>query len=197
VEAKINRRINPGADDETRRGSDHGVMTTTEYLLNAVFVLAVLRQARERQLDLRSFLVPLVILYFVAREYVHSLPTAGNDLVLVGALAAVGLAFGLTSALATRVRLGDGGVAYARVGWIAGFLLTAGICSRMVFAFAVTHGAEPAIRSFSISHQIGEAAWPVALVSMAIFEVVTRVVVVHVRGRRLVQTPAIAGATAV
>jgi hypothetical protein len=196
VEAKINRRINPRADDEWRRGSDHGDMTTTEYLLNAVFVLAVLRQARERQLDVRSFLVPLVILFFVARQYVHSLPTTGNDLVLVGALAAVGLTFGLLSALTTRVRLGDDGGAYARVGWIAGILLTAGICSRMVFAFAVTHGAEPAIRSFSISHQIGAAAWPVALVSMAILEVVTRVVVVHLRGRRLTHAPAIAAGAA-
>jgi hypothetical protein len=196
VDAKINRAINPGADDETRLPADHGGMTTTEYLLNAVFVLAVLRQARERQLDLRSFLVPLVILFFVARQYVHSLPAAGNDLVLVGALATVGLAFGLTSALTTHVRVGDDGAAYARVGWIAGILLTIGISSRMVFAFAVTHGFEPAIRSFSISHQIGAAAWPVALVSMAIFEVVTRVVVVHVRGRRLVQTPAIAAGAA-
>jgi hypothetical protein len=196
VEAKINRRINPRADDERRRQSDHVGMTTTEYLLNAVFVLAVLRQARERQLDLRSFVVPLVILYFVGRQYVHSLPTAGNDLVLVGALAAVGLTFGLLSALTTRVRLGDDGAAYARVGWIAGILLTVGICSRMAFAFAVTHGAEPAIRSFSISHQIGAAAWPVALVSMAIFEVVTRILVVQLRGRRLVQAPAIAAGAA-
>jgi hypothetical protein len=196
VEAKINRRFNPGADDGKRLPSDHGGMTTTEYLLNAVFVLAVLRQARERQLDLRSFLVPLVILYFVVRQYVHSLPTAGNDLVLVGVLAAVGLTLGLLSALTTQVRLGDDGAAYARVGWIAGILLVAGICSRMVFAFAVTHGGEGAIRSFSISHQIGEAAWPVALVAMAIFEVVTRISLVQLRGRRLAQAPAVAAGAA-
>jgi hypothetical protein len=196
VEAKINRRINPGADDTEGVPADHGCMTTTEYLLNALFVLAVLRQARDRQLDLRSFLVPFVILFFVARQYIHSVPTAGNDLVLVGALAAVGVAFGLTSALTTRVRLGDDGAAYARVGWIAGILLTIGIGSRMVFAFVVTHGAEPAIRSFSISHQIGAAAWPVALVSMAILEVVTRVSLVHLRGRRLTQAPSIAAGAA-
>ena len=159
-------------------------MTTSEYLINAAFVLLVLRQARERRLDLRSFLVPLVILFFVARQYVHSLPTAGNDLLLVLALASVGLTLGVLSGLATSVRAGGDGVALARVGWVAGVLLVAGIGARMVFAFAVTHGAEPAIRSFSISHQIGAAAWPVALVSMAVFEVVTRLVIVQLRGRR-------------
>jgi len=159
-------------------------MTTTEYLINAAFVLLVLRQARERRLDLRSILVPLVILFFVARQYVHSLPTAGNDLVLVLALASVGLTLGILSGFATSVRAGGDGVALARVGWVAGALLVAGIGARMVFAFAVTHGAEPAIRSFSISHQIGAAAWPVALVAMAILEVVTRLVIVQFRGRR-------------
>ena len=40
-------------------------MTTTDYLINAAFVLIVLSLARERRLDLRSFLVPLVILVLV------------------------------------------------------------------------------------------------------------------------------------
>ena len=99
--------------------------------------------------------------------YLHSIPTAGNDLVLVALLAAVGLALGVFRGFATHVRAGADGVALARVGWIAGVLLVAGIGSRMAFAFAIGHGAEPAVRSFSIAHQIGAAAWPVALVSMA------------------------------
>jgi hypothetical protein len=162
-------------------------MTTTDYILNAAFVLLVVRQARARRLDLRSLLVPLVVLFFVAQQYVHSIPTAGSDLVLVGALASVGLALGVASAAATHVRAGADGTAFARVGWIAGVLLVAGICSRMVFAFALTHGAEPAVRSFSVAHQIGAAAWPVALVAMAVCEVATRVGLVHLRGRRVVR----------
>jgi hypothetical protein len=165
-------------------------MTTSQYLINAAFVLVVLRQARERQLDLRSFLVPLAIVFFVARQYVHSLPAAGNDLVLIGVLTAVGLTLGILCGVATHVRAGGEGVALARVGWLAGVLLVAGIGARMVFAFALSHGAEPVIRSFSISHQIGAAAWPVALVSMAVCEVVARLVIVQLRGRRLTQTRA-------
>ena len=54
-------------------------MTTTDFLINALFVLVVLRQARERQLDVRYFVVPLVVVFWVATQYIHSLPTAGND----------------------------------------------------------------------------------------------------------------------
>jgi hypothetical protein len=58
-------------------------MTTTDYLINAAFVLIVFRQARERQLDVRSLVVPLVLVFFVAHSYLHSVPTAGHDLLLV------------------------------------------------------------------------------------------------------------------
>jgi len=167
-------------------------MTTSDYLINAVFVFVVLRQARERQLDVRSLVVPLVVVFFVAQRYVHSIPTAGNDLALVGLLAGIGLTLGLLCGFATHIRLGGDGVALARVGWLAGGLLIAGICARMVFAFALGHGAEPAIRSFSMAHQIGAAAWPVALVSMALCEVTARLVIVQLRGRRVqtAQAPA-------
>jgi hypothetical protein len=161
-------------------------MTTYDYLLNAAFVLLVLRQARERELDRRSVIVPLVIMLFVGSQYLHTLPTAGNDLVLIVLLAALGLALGVLGGFATQVRASDNGVARARIGWIAGALLVAGIGARMVFAFAVGHGFEPDVRSFSIAHQIGAAAWPVALVSMALVEVSARIAVVQVRGRRLV-----------
>jgi len=161
-------------------------MTTSEYLLNAAFVLLVLRQARERELDRRSVTVPLLLMLFVGAEYLHTLPTAGNDLLLISGLAVVGLTLGVTGGFATHVRAGERGVALARVGWIAGGLLVLGIGARMTFAFAVGHGFEPVVRTFSIAHQIGAAAWPVALVLMALVEVGSRIAVVQVRARRLV-----------
>jgi hypothetical protein len=159
-------------------------MTTTDYLINGLFVLIVFRQARERELNRRSIILPLAILAYVAHLYIHSIPTAGNDLLLIGALGAVGLALGVASGFATRVRAGQDGIALARVGWVAGVLLVAGIGSRMVFAFVVSHGARHAIASFSVAHQIGAAAWPVALVLMALLEVGTRIAIVQLRGRR-------------
>ena len=160
-------------------------MTTSDYIINAVFVVVVLRQARERKLDARSLVVPLLVVFWVAQHYVHSIPTAGNDLVLAGLLASVGLALGILCGFATHVRVGHDGAALARVGWLAGILLVAGICARMLFVFAVTHGAEPAIRSFSIAHQIGASAWPVALVSMGLCEVAARLFTVQLRARRM------------
>ncbi len=197
VEDRINPRFNRWADDGWGSPAHHGPMTTTDYLINAVFVLFVLRQAREHQLDRRSLIVPLVLVAYVAHMYVHSIPTAGNDLVLIGALACVGLTFGVISGFATRVRAAEHGLAVARVGWLAGGLLIAGISSRMVFVFAVNHGARHAVASFSIAHQIGAAAWPVALVSMAILEVTARVVIVHLRGHQAMRaTPTAIPATA-
>jgi len=119
---------------------------------------------------------------------VHSIPTAGNDLLLVAALGTVGLALGVASGLATHVRAGENSLAVARVGWLAGALLIAGISSRMVFVFAIHHGARHAVASFSMAHQIGAAAWPVALVMMALLEVGTRIAIVQLRGHRAMQS---------
>lgn len=157
-------------------------MTTSDYLINAVFIFVVLRQARERKLDLRSLIGPLAAVAFVSFNYVHSIPTSGNDLLFAGLLALAGLTLGVVSGFATHVRSDGDGDAYARVGWVAGFLLIAGIGSRLVFAFALGHGAGPAVRAFSISHQISATAWPLALVAMAILEVTTRLAIVHLRG---------------
>jgi hypothetical protein len=167
------------------------VMRTTDYLINAVFILIVCRQARERELDRRSVIIPLAIVAYVAHLYIRSIPSAGNDLVLIGALGTLGLSLGVAGGLATHVRAGENGLGLARVGWVAGALLVAGIGARMVFAFALTHGAHHAVASFSYAHQIGAAAWPVALVLMALLEVSTRIAIVALRGRRALQaTPA-------
>ena len=65
--------------------------------------------ARERELDRRSFIIPLAVVAYVAQTYVHSIPSAGNDLVLIDALRTVGL----TLAQETRDLL-DG---WASQGW--------------------------------------------------------------------------------
>jgi len=160
-------------------------MTTTDYLINAVFVFAVLRQARERRVDLRSFLAPMAIVLYVGHVFVHSVPTAGNDLILVGLLACVGLALGVLGGFATHIRIAANGGALARVGWVAGALLIVGITSRLVFVYAVHHGAYHGVSAFSVANHIGAAAWPVALVSMALIEVSARLATVQLRARRL------------
>jgi hypothetical protein len=195
VDVKINPRSDPRADDRTGPAEDDGAMTIIDYLINAMFLLLVARQARERELDRRSVIVPLVILFFVAQMFLHSIPTAGNDLVLIGLLAAAGLTLGIASGFATYVRAGANGLAVARVGWLAAALLVAGIGSRMVFAFAVSHGLRPDIANFSIAHHISATAWPTALVLMAICEVTTRIAIVQLRGHKAMSDQAAFTAT--
>ncbi len=134
--------------------------------------------------------LPLAILAYVAHLYVRSIPTAGNDIVLIGALGTVGLMLGVASGFATYVRAGEHGLAVARVGWIAGALLIAGTGSRMVFTFALSHAARHVVASFRIAHQIGAPAGPVALVLMALLEVGTRIAIVQLRGRHAMKTTA-------
>jgi uncharacterized membrane protein YeiB len=160
-------------------------MTLTDYLINGLFVLVVLRQARERRLDARSVVAPLALVVFVATHYIRSIPTGGSDVALMAALTGVGLTLGVMCGFATHVRIDQDGDVLARVGWSAGVLLVVGISSRMLFVFALDHGAGPAIRTFSIMHHIGAAAWPVALVSMALCEVSARIAIVHGRGHLL------------
>jgi hypothetical protein len=62
----------------------------------------------------------------------------------------------------------------------------AGVGARLAFAVAAGNGAGPAIARFSVAHQItGSAAWVAALVMMALADVLTRLVVIYLRGRRL------------
>jgi hypothetical protein len=159
-------------------------MSITDYLINAAFLLIVVRQSRERELDRRSIVVPLALLFFVGQMYLHSIPTTGNDLALIGLLAGIGLALGTAAGFATHVRAGEHGLPVARVGWLAGGLLVAGIGSRMVFEFAVSNGLRPDVASFSVTNHITAAAWPTALVLMAILEVTTRIAIVQIRGRQ-------------
>ena len=136
-------------------------MTITDYLINAVFLLRRARQARERELDRRSVIVPLVDRRsIVAQIYLHAMPTGGNDLVLMRPAGAVGLTLGVVCGFATHVRPGENGLRSSASAGSPRALLVAGISSRMVFAFALSHGARPAIAHFSEIHQIGAAAWP-------------------------------------
>ena len=67
----------------------------------------------------------------------------------------------------------------------------ASISARLAYAVAASNGAGPAIARFSIAHHItGSSAWVAALVMMALADVLTRLVVIYLRGRRLAAGPA-------
>ncbi len=161
-------------------------MSLTDYIINAILVLLVLRQIQERRLDLVSLVLPVVLVGAAAAYYLHSVPTAGNDIVLDLTLAATGTILGVACALTTRMWRGADGVALARAGVVAAILWIVGIGSRMGFALYSSHGGGPAIVRFSVAHDItSSAAWVAALVMMALAEVIARTVTLRVRALRL------------
>ena len=165
------------------------------YLINALLVLLVVRQIREHQLDLRALAVPVLAVGAAAVMFLHSVPRGGSDIALDLACVSAGAAMGAIGGLATQLRLGSGGRPLGRAGTLAAGMWIAGVGARMVFYFAATHGAGPAIAAFGIAHHItGPAAWTAALVMMALADVLTRLAVVWIRGRQLTATatPAIA-----
>ncbi len=169
-----------------------GVMNTTSmYVINAILVLLVVRQIRERRLDLRGLAVPVLAVGAAALFFLHSVPGRGNDIPLELICASAGAVMGALAGLATHLRRDSDGQVLGRAGWLAASLWIAGVGARMAFAFAAGHGAGPAIAAFSIAHQItGSAAWVAALVMMALADVLTRLVVLFARSRRMTASPA-------
>jgi hypothetical protein len=170
-------------------------MTTTDYLIDSALVLLVLLQLKERPLTTKAILRPIVIVGIAVANYFHSIPTAGNDLVLIAALALTGLSIGVASAITVRMRRGADGEVLARAGWTSAFFWVLGMGSRFAFLVWISHGGMASIASFSAAHSITSgAAWTDALLGMAVFEVLGRSLVMALRRRQLhaVGTPELA-----
>ncbi|MFJ3906308.1 hypothetical protein [Streptomyces sp. NPDC090025] len=159
-------------------------MTTTEWITDIALVLVVFRQLREGRLDRRTFLIPLGIVAFVAYSYLDSIPTGGNDLVLIGALTAVGAALGIAGGIYTRIRAVDGQL-LIKAGVVSAVLWIVGMGARMGFQIWVEHaGGADDVARFSLAHHITTSqAWVTAFVLMALVEVVSRVATIYLRSR--------------
>ncbi|WP_126643738.1 hypothetical protein [Embleya hyalina] len=158
-------------------------MTNADWITDIVLVLVVFRQLREGRLDRKTFLVPLGIVAFVGFKYLDSIPTAGNDLVLIGTLMAIGAALGVAGGVFTRIR-SAGGHLLIKAGAISAVLWVLGMGARMGFQVWVDHGGADHVVRFSLAHDITSGqAWVAAFVLMALTEVVTRVATILVRSR--------------
>jgi hypothetical protein len=164
-------------------------MTFSDYLLDIALIAVVFRQVRESRFSPKMMLLPLVICGIVASQYLHGIPTAGNDLVLVVGFVAVGLAFGAISGMTTRVRLGEDGQPLVKAGWIAAGTWVLSMGFRFGFSLWVSHGGAPDLVRFSAHHGITSGdAWTAALILMAISEVVVRTGLVWLRTTRIQQS---------
>ena len=162
-------------------------MTFADYLLDSLLVFLVVRQIREARWDRRAVILPLAITAYVGYRYLHTIPTSGNDLLLVVGLALVGVLCGTVSGLATRIRTDVGQYAWVRAGWIAAGVWVASMSARFAFAVWASHGGGPALARFTIDNHLTPNVWVAALVLMALGEVATRVGVVSYRAARAVR----------
>ena len=164
-------------------------MTTTDYLIDSLLVLLVLLQIKERTLTTKTLVRPLVIVGIAVANYLHGIPTAGNDLVLVTVLALLGSAIGLASAQTVLMRVGTDGQILARAGWTSALLWVVGMGSRFAFIYWSTHTGGASIAQFSVQHGITASAWTPALLAMALCEVVSRSALMAVRRQRIQGRP--------
>ena len=170
-------------------------MSITDYLIDSALVLLVLLQIKERPLSTKAIVRPIVIVGVAVASYFHSVPTSGNDLVLISILGLTGLTIGIASGVAVRMRPGAYGEVLARGGWASAFFWVLGMGSRFAFLVWISHGGSSAIASFSAAHSItGGAAWTDALLGMAVLEVLGRSLTMALRRRQLqaVGTPELA-----
>ena len=150
-------------------------MTFSDYLIDITLIGLVLLQVRGRRLSTKALLLPLGLVAYVAETYLRGVPTAGNDLILVIGLAALGATLGLLAGTFTSVTAAADGSIVATAGVAAAALWILGTGGRLAFQLYASHGGGRAIESFSATHGITSAgAWTAALILMALSEAVMR-----------------------
>jgi hypothetical protein len=178
-------------DDQMGRTADTVAMSLSDYAIDIALIAVVLLQIRGRRLTTRALLLPVILVGYVAVNYLHSVPTAGNDLLLVVATASVGAMLGLLSGLFTNLRAGRDGIPYAKAGLVAATLWVVGTGTRLAFQVYASHGGSAAIGRFSAAHHITSGqAWVAALILMAMGEALARTGVLALRARALSAVPA-------
>ncbi|MDI5962380.1 hypothetical protein POF50_000740 [Streptomyces sp. SL13] len=161
-------------------------MSLSDWIIDIALLLIVFRQLREARLTARTILLPLALIGWAASQYLHSVPTAGNDLVLIGSFTAVGVVFGLAGGLLTRVRYTAGQVRIkASLSAVALWVISMGF--RLGFAVWSSHTSGAThLAHFSVAHDITSGqAWVTALILMAFGEVIVRLGTIVVRGQRI------------
>jgi hypothetical protein len=156
-------------------------MTITDWVLDIALIGIVFLQIRGRRLTARNLLLPVAIVAYVAIDFLKSVPTSGNNLVLVGLCTALGVGLGAGAGFATRLHAGPGGTVLAKAGALAAVLWVVGVGMRLAFQLYATHGGGASIARFSAQHSLSIGGWVAALILMAIGEALARTAVLAAR----------------
>jgi hypothetical protein len=160
-------------------------MTLTDYIIDIALIAVVLLQIHGRALTTRSLLLPIGLGAWAAETYLHAIPTAGNDLVLIASCAGAGVLLGGLSAHFTSLSRRRDGLVVAKAGPVAAGLWILGVGTRFAFQLYASHGGASSVAHFSAAHDITSAnAWTAALVLMALGEVFCRSGLLAWRGHK-------------
>lgn len=157
-------------------------MSIEDYALNLLLVAVVIRQVRGKKLTAVGLLWPVALVVAAGLEYLHAVPTAGNDLVLIVIGGATGAVLGGLCGLFTRIFRRPDNSLMVRATGTAAALWVVGVGARMGFAMYAENGGGPTIAGFSAGHHItGAAAWTDCLLLMSLAEVLARTVLLAAR----------------
>ena len=159
-------------------------MSTTDYIVNGLLIALVIRQIHGKRLTAFGLIWPVAVVVWAGYSYLHGIPTAGNDLLLVMTGISVGATLGVLCGAFTHLHPKADGSFLAKAGFVAAILWIVGVGSRLAFELYATHGGSPSIAHFSAAHRITSAeAWTSALILMAFAEVISRTGVLAWRAR--------------
>jgi len=163
-------------------------MTTTDWIIDIVLIVIVLRQIKEVEIGRRFVLLPAGIVAYTASNYLASVPNVGHNWLYLGGLLTLGVALGVAGGFTTHVRAADG-TAYARAGLAAASLWITSMSARMGFLVWITYGSGKSwLRDYSVAHHITTAdVWQTGLVLLALSEVIVRLGIIVARGQRAKQ----------
>ena len=170
-------------------------MNALDYILDAVLVATVFVQFRGRRLTPRNLGLPVAIVVYFLFAYLEGVPTAGNDLYLVGGGVVLGLVFGVGAGSFTRVYPTENGI-YAKAGALAAVFWTTGVVLRTAFSLYAADGGPSADRN--IGHLMrslditASSAIVACLLLMVLVEVGSRQLIVAARYLRLRNQAALA-----
>jgi uncharacterized membrane protein YidH (DUF202 family) len=157
-------------------------------IINAVVLVVVLESDLGRHRTITWFRIarPLVTALLVIPFFITGVATSGTGLLLEVLLALSGIALGwLSISLMTVYRSDRTGRPVTRAGLGYALVWIVVSAARVLFAYGSQHWFQDPLGSWMARHRVGSGALTDALIFMALAMVVTRVVVMGVRARRL------------
>lgn len=158
-------------------------MSTLDYLIALLALALILSNMRRHELTDRRLRRPVIIATAICVLFLHGVPAAGADGLLVAFGVLAGVVCGGVSALATRVERDEAaGVVLAAATPLAVGVTTFAFGGRLAFAVAATHGLGPAIARFSSQAGIhSQQAWVASLILMAAADLLVRALILWQR----------------